>query len=428
MKILLMDSGNIADALTQVLCREGHDVYASNDHVGTRLRGAKTIGYYEDMRNAINERWDLVVACGTNVNRDGHVEMFKDKGIPVVGSGAKGFQMEKKNVGRKIFEEAGFTSPPWSAFDHVADAIRFLKSFHASYGVVVKFTETNRAFRTIVCENPDDAITGLERAGDGQVVIEGKVQGNEVSHAVYFDGHRFVQAVTTMEHKHLWRGRRGVLTPEMGTLVWYEPAHKWVEAFNSLLESPTAREHLKDYRGFLDINAIVDEDGEIVPLEFTCRYGVPQTDIMTALQKTEGDYGEFLLSVANGDSRPDLLHHRAEFAVGVNLVVCGFPYHEIHPDICQIGSPIRGLQDIDTHFTLGAVKEVGSQICTDGAWVMCVTGIGFDVPTARQRAYENEAKVSFHDMIFRDDIGESFENEKRELAAKDIISWRLAYR
>jgi len=31
MKILLMDENNIADSLSQVLLREGHDVYATND-------------------------------------------------------------------------------------------------------------------------------------------------------------------------------------------------------------------------------------------------------------------------------------------------------------------------------------------------------------------------------------------------------------
>jgi len=147
---------------------------------------------------------------------------------------------------------------------------------------------------------------------------------------------------------------------------------KFIDAFNALLNSPTALYALKDYRGFIDINAIVTDDGDIVPLEFTARFGVPQTDIMTALLNTPvRSYGEFLLSVATGKGDPTLLHHLDKFAVGIVLAVCGYPYNMVYPDICNIGSPIRGFGSgqLSPHLRHGEGRKRSTGYCRRLDWM-----------------------------------------------------------
>jgi len=426
MKILLMDKDVIADSLGQILMSEGHDVYASTDSYAVSRLGVKCVGWQEDCANVLDKDWDLVVACGTNVTRDGFVEKFRERGIPTLGSGAKGFTMELKDVGRQIFEEAGFKNPRWAVFDTNEVAIEFVKT-SGFRKMVVKFTETNRGFRTTVCDDVASALFVLRNSPNGRVVIEEKIDGPELSLAAYWDGTKFIPTVSTMEHKRLWRGDRGVLTPEMGTLVWYDLTIKIIDIWTSLLDSPTAVECLKDYRGFIDINGIVDDHCEYVPLEFTCRYGVPQTAIMLPLIR-ESAYGEFLLGVAKGNSDPRHLRHTNLVAVGAVLAVCGYPYHETYPDILNIGAPIRGIGKILGDVTLGAVKLVDGVPVTDGAWVMCVTGVGMTVDIARTNCYQDVEKISFHDMIFRDDIGCKWDTAKFRYLDAGFISVELCAR
>lgn len=410
MKILLMAGTNLADALSQILSLEGHDITATNDHPGTRRHGTKTIGFRDGrIDHLINEPWDLVLCPDTVTNREGISDMFRRRGVPTIGAGQAGFRLELKDVGRKAFEEAGLKNPRWKAFTHKADALNFVNSGEFN-SFVVKFTETNRGLRTTVCDDVADALHVLGKLQDGEVVIEERVDGHELAMACYWDGQKFIPTVTTIEHKHLWPGGKGILTPEMGTLVWYDPMPKFMDAFNALLNSPTALYALKDYRGFIDINAIVTDDGDIVPLEFTARFGVPQTDIMTALLNTPvRSYGEFLLSIATGKGDPTLLHHLDKFAVGIVLAVCGYPYNMVYPDICNIGSPIRGFDQVNCHHTYGMVKEENGRLVTAGAWIGCITGIGESVEQAQKQSLLNARKVSFQDIVYREDIGDCFD-------------------
>lgn len=426
MKILLLDHGNISDGLSQVLVPEGHDVYATNSHYGTARWGVKTLGFVEGDQYAdvLEEKWDLVVACNTYANRSGVVKQFRELGIPTIGAGVKGFKVEEKTVGRRIFSESAFACPRWLACESIEEAIETLKT-GIFKSVVVKFAETNRPHRTMVCRTVDDAIRFLSKVPDGELVLEEVVEGYEIAFSAYFDGKKFVQTVTNCEHKHMFPGNMGILVPEMGTLAFYDPMPKIQNLLDSLLESTTAREHLQDYRGLIDVNCMVSVTGVVYALEFTCRFGVPITDIMTALLKVEGSkYGEFLLSVANGDADPTLLKHREGFAVGANMVVCGYGYHEVHGDICNLDSEITGLDLLTCHHTLGSVTVREGKICTAHAWVGCIVGVGYNLSAARAQMLFNAKKIDFQDKVYRRDIGERFSHDVSMFFAADLVSER----
>jgi phosphoribosylamine-glycine ligase len=364
------------------------------------------------------------VACNTYANKSGVVEQFRDRGIPTIGSGMKGFKLEEKNIGRYVFSESQFKCPRWIACESTEHAIAVVRS-NVLNSVVVKFDSTNRPHRTMVCKHRDDAIRFLQSAPDGSLVLEEIVDGYEIAFSAYFDGKKFVQTVANCEHKHMFPGNMGILVPEMGTLAFYDPMPRVQELLDSLLDSATAREHLKDYRGLIDVNCIMTMTGQVYALEFTCRFGVPISDIMTALLKGDGSkYGEFLLSVANGDADPSLLKHQEGFAVGANMVVCGYGYHETFPDICNLGSEITGLEMLTCHHTLGDVKEENGKVFTDHAWVGCIVGTGYNLSSARAKMLFNAKKIDYQDKVYRKDIGERFSHDAPMFFAADLISER----
>ena len=263
----------------------------------------------------------------------------------------------------------------------------------------------------------------MQSVPDGELVLEEVVEGYEIAFSAYFDGKRFIQTVTNCEHKHMFPGNMGILVPEMGTLAFYDPMPKIQQLLDSLLNSTTAQEHLREYRGLIDVNCIMTVTGEVYALEFTCRYGVPISDIMTALLKGSGNtYAEFLLSVALGNADPSLLNHQEGYAVGANIVVCGYGYHEKYPDICNVGSEITGLDDVTCHHTLGDVQVENGKVMTKHPWVGCIVGTGYNVSAARSQMLFNAKKLDFQDKVYRKDIGERFSHDAAMFFAGDLIS------
>jgi len=106
--------------------------------------------------------------------------------------------------------------------------------------------------------------------------------------------------------------------------------------------------------------------------------------------------------VANGRIEQDLAY-RSEYAVGINLVVVGFPFHERFPDIIHKGSPIHGLDGLKSHHTLGSVKLDQGVPVTDGAWIMNITGTGVSMNDAENNgcAAGKDYLVSEHDLATR---------------------------
>jgi phosphoribosylamine-glycine ligase len=382
------------------------------------------LGFDDTFDNVLEEKWDLVVACNTYANRSGVVETFRANGVPTIGAGMKGFKMEEKTIGRYVFSESLFKCPRWTACRSTEHAIAVLKTGDFK-SVVVKFAETNRPHRTMVCRTIDDAIRFLKKVPDGALVLEEIVDGCEIAFSAYFDGKKFVQTVTNCEHKHMFPGNMGILVPEMGTLAFYDPMPKIQELLDSLLDSATASEHLQDYRGLIDVNCMVSALGEVYALEFTCRFGVPISDIMTALLKVPGSsYGEFLLSVANGDADSTLLKHQEGFAVGANMVVCGYGYHEVYEGVCNLDSEITGLELLTCHHTLGDVTVKDNKAFTAHPWVGCIVGVGYNVSAARAQMLFNAKKIDFQDKVYRRDIGERFSHDVPMFFAVDLVSER----
>jgi phosphoribosylamine--glycine ligase len=74
---------------------------------------------------------------------------------------------------------------------------------------------------------------------------------------------------------------------------------------------------------------------------------------------------------------------------------------------------------------MGGVEMKDGELVTTHPWVMCVTGVGGTVFAARYRAYSNAEKVSFQDMIYREDIGARWEYESVGLFHKGLIHKKL---
>jgi phosphoribosylamine--glycine ligase len=264
-----------------------------------------------------------------------------------------------------------------------------------------------------VCASEADAFAALGEmmgaqrfgAAGASVVIEDVLAGEEASYLVVTDGTRVVPFAPAQDHKRALDGDRGENTGGMGA---YTPAPVVTEAVEKrVLEEivhPTLRGMRSEgnaFSGVLYVGLMIDASGAPSVVEFNCRFGDPETQVLMAQMDHD------LLALLDGAARgrlDDSLSARGEGAALCVVIASGG-----YPREFAKGKPIRGLEAAAqvpgvVVFHAGS-KRVGDTFVTNGGRVLGVTARGASFAEARERAYEAADRIAFDGMHLRRDIG-----------------------
>jgi phosphoribosylamine--glycine ligase len=244
------------------------------------------------------------------------------------------------------------------------------------------------------------------RFGDAgrKVVIEEFLSGPECSVHALVDGRSYILFPTAQDHKQLYDGNLGPNTGGMGA---FSPSQRLDEALlreirETVLEpfmQGIQKDHLQ-FRGLLFPGLMLTKDGPRV-LEFNCRFGDPETQVLMPRLKTdlvdllEATITERLATVTvQWDIRP---------AVCIVMASGGYPGQY------TIGKTIAGLEHLDREDDV-IVFHAGTRMnenrtLTSGGRVLGVTAVGDTLLAARVRAYDALGKIEFDGSYFRRDIG-----------------------
>jgi phosphoribosylamine--glycine ligase len=248
---------------------------------------------------------------------------------------------------------------------------------------------------------------GAQRFGaaGASVVIEDVLVGEEASYLVVTDGTRVVPFAPAQDHKRALDGDRGENTGGMGA---YTPAPVVTEAVEKrVLEEivhPTLRGMRSEgnaFSGVLYVGLMIDSSGAPSVVEFNCRFGDPETQVLMAQMDHD------LLPLLEGAARgrlDDSLSARGEGAALCVVIASGG-----YPREFAKGKPIRGLEAAAqvpgvVVFHAGS-KRVGDTFVTNGGRVLGVTARGASLAGARERAYAAADRIAFDGMHLRRDIG-----------------------
>ena len=156
-------------------------------------------------------------------------------------------------------------------------------------------------------------------SSDLEFILQEFHGGIEVAVGGWFGPHGFSKHVCiNHEFKKLLAGDLGVSTGEEGTIVYYSQDSLLAEKVLFPLS-----DYLKalGYSGYIDVNCIIDNDGNPWPLEFTMRPGWPLFMIQQALHR--GDPVEWMLDMVDGK---DTLKVSNKIACGVVITMPDYPY------------------------------------------------------------------------------------------------------
>ena len=216
----------------------------------------------------------------------------------------------------------------------------------------------------------------------------------------FTDGTTAVPMISAQDHKRLLDGDNGPNTGGMGA---YAPAPIFTnellqEAIEKVLQPAVdgLRNEGRKFVGVLYAGLMLTPNG-IRVLEFNCRFGDPETQVVLPLLET--DLVEIAEACVDGRLNEVDVHWKNGAAVCVVLASKGYPEK---PEKGQVVSFSELPEDMIC-FHAGT-KQNGTDVVTAGGRVFGLTAWSSDIANAVQKVYANIDKVTFDGMQYRKDI------------------------
>ncbi|MFC2500139.1 MAG: phosphoribosylamine--glycine ligase [Selenomonas noxia] len=340
---------------------------------------------------------------------NGLVDDLEAAGIPAFGPRANAAEIEgSKSFAKDLMKKYGIPTARYEVFAEAEAARAYIRSegapivvkadgLAAGKGVVVAMTE-QEALDAV------DAIMEHNSFGDAgaRVVIEEFMEGEEASLLAFTDGTVIRPMISAQDHKRAFDGDKGPNTGGMGT---YAPAPVMTpelteRAVEEILK-PTISAMEKEgraYRGCLYLGLMITADGPKV-VEFNARFGDPETQVVLPL--LDGDLVQIMHACAGGTLADVPIRWKDGAAVCVVLAAGGYPASY------EKGNEIYGIGNAEKLgalvFHAGTAKKNG-KIVTNGGRVLGVVGMGKDIASAVQSAYDAVDQISFKGEYHRKDI------------------------
>ncbi|MFP4228684.1 MAG: phosphoribosylamine--glycine ligase [Salinivenus sp.] len=421
MRILVVGSGGREHALAQALSQNNKvdALWIAPGNPGTAQCGTNVDVAASDTEGLValarEEEIDLTIVGPEDPLVNGIVDRFEAAGLRIVGPTQAAARLEgSKAFANQFMERHGIPTATFRVFE--AEAADAAAAYIEAVGapIVVKADGLAAGKGAFVCSSVQEAHDALEQivrdrafgaAGD-QVVIEEKMDGEEVSVFALTDGSEYVLLPPSQDHKPIGEGGTGPNTGGMGAFAPAPimDAPLLQEVCDTIIE-PTLQGMKAEgtpYRGVLYCGLMITDDGPKV-VEYNCRLGDPEAQVVLPLVET--DLVEVFERVAAGDLQSMALRTRPGAAACVVLASDGYPIeYETGVEITGIDAA-EALSDVSV-IHAGTRRRPDGTLVTDGGRVLGVTARGNDLPSALNRAYDGVECIQFEGKTLRRDIGE----------------------
>ncbi|MCW5590119.1 MAG: phosphoribosylamine--glycine ligase [Legionellales bacterium] len=298
----------------------------------------------------------------------------------------------------------------FGSFDNIAAAEKFIQEHNvplvlkvdglaAGKGVVIAHTK-QEAYNTL------DNMFNEQPFGDAgtKIIIEEFLRGQEVSFMVVSDGRFVCPLATAQDHKTIFDDDKGANTGGMGA---YSPAPMITAALQQeIMETivyPTIRGMQAEgnpYIGILYCGLMIDETQGPVVLEYNCRFGDPEAQVI--LPRLKSDFVALCQAALQGELNNHTLTWDPNSCLGVVLAAKGYP-----GDYTK-GQVISGWQQPLHNGKIfhAATQLVDQQLVSNGGRVLCVSGFGETLAQAKTATYSLLNYLNAEAFHYRRDIGD----------------------
>lgn len=422
MNVLVIGKGGREHALVWKLAQSSRigRLFCAPGNAGTALEAVNVpldVTEFDKLeRFARKEDIGLTVVGPEEPLARGIVDHFQKAGLRVFGPTKEAAQLEASKVyAKQLMRHADVPTAEFRIFDHPDPARHYVET--REYPVVIKADGLAAGKGVIVCSTTEEAMAAIDlimvreefgRAAGRRIVVEKRLEGEELSILALVSGRTIVPLQPTQDHKAAFDNDTGPNTGGMGA---YCPAPlgtlELLEQIESGVLVPTVhamKRQRRPFRGVLYAGVMATNQGPRV-LEFNCRFGDPEiqpllmrlkTDLLDLLEATVEDRLDRLPEGGlEWDPRP---------AVCVVMASQGYPGNYAKGKVISGLDEATKLPSVKV-FHAGTAREQNLTV-TDGGRVLGVTALGDTLAEAKRNAYEAVGRISFPGAFYRRDIAD----------------------
>jgi len=411
-KVLVIGSGGREHAISwkiaqspkvdKIFCAPGNGGTYAED----KCTNIDIIDIEELVNFAVESKIDLTVVGPENPLIEGIVDKFRSKGLNIFGPTSKAAMLEGSKIYSKDFmKKYGIKTAKYGVFNDKDEALKYIKE--CEYPVVIKADGLAAGKGVSICKNYKEAQLTIEdfmvkdifKGAGKNVVIEEFLEGVEASILTITDGKSILPFMSAKDHKQIYDGGKGPNTGGMGAISPNPYCSQEVlKDFEKNIMNPTLKgiqQEKLDYIGIIFFGIMITKKG-IYLLEYNVRMGDPETQAVLPLMKTD------LVELIEASLQGELHKFDLEWEKGAccSVVAASKGY----PGKYSTGFTIEGIENSSNVFAAG-VEVKNGEFVTSGGRVLSVYGLGDNLDTAIESAYNNLKEISFQGMYFRTDIG-----------------------
>ena len=414
MKVVVVGSGGREHGITWKVCQspkaEKVFVLPGNPGTGQIAKNVDDISvndYDAVIEFCKKNEIDFVVVGPEAPLADGLADSLSGAGIRCFGPKRAAAEIEaSKSFAKDFMARHNIPTAKYGTFTRLDEALDYLNK--VDYPIVIKASGLAAGKGVVLPETEDEAKSTLEEIlvdktfGDAgnEVVIEERMTGQEVSLMAFTDGTTVLPMLPAQDHKRLLDGDNGPNTGGMGS---YAPTPIFTndllnEAVEKVLQPAVdgLRSEGRKFVGVLYAGLMLTSNG-IRVLEFNCRFGDPETQVVLPLLETD------LVEIAEAcvDGRLNEMDVQWKNGAAVCVVLASKGY----PEKTEKGQAVSFAELPEDMICFHAgTKQKGTDIVTAGGRVFGLTAWSSHITSAVQKVYANVDKVTFDEMQYRKDI------------------------
>lgn len=409
MKVLVIGSGGRCHAIVEALSRSPQQpkIYCAPGNAGiaslAECVAIKDTDVEALVAFARENGVELTVVGPEASLAVGVVDRFREEGLRIFGPSKAATQIESsKDFAKRLMVKYGVPTADYATFTNYEEALDYVRK--GSLPTVLKYDGLAAGKGVVIATTMEEAEATLKdmlldtKFGEGRVVIEEFLTGEEFSLMCFVAGNKISPMPVAQDHKRAYDNDEGPNTGGMGAYTElpfisdedraYAMEHIMQRVADAMVEEGTP------FTGVL-YGGLMKTPNGIKVIEFNARFGDPETEVV--LPRLKSDAVELFSAVAEG--KAPVAQWSDEATLGIVLASKGYP------GSYDKGAVIRGTERVESKiYHMGTAIKDG-ELVTAGGRVMIVVASAATLEEAQRKARKDVELLECDNLFYRTDIG-----------------------
>ena len=409
MKLLVIGSGGRCHAIVEALSRSprAEKIYCAPGNAGIAALAECVAIKDTDVEGLLafakEQAIDLTVVGPEASLAVGVVDRFRAEGLKIFGPTKAAAEIESsKDFAKRLMKKYDVPTADYATFTDFEEAMAYVR--RGTLPTVLKYDGLAAGKGVVIAETMEEAEATLRdmlldtKFGEGRVVIEEFLTGEEFSLMCFVAGNKICPMPVAQDHKRASDNDEGPNTGGMGayTSLPFVTEEDHAYAMENIMQR-VADAMVAEGVPFTGVlyGGLMKTPQGIKVIEFNARFGDPETEVV--LPRLQSDATELFMAVAEG--REPHAEWRDVATLGIVLASKGYP------GSYDKGAVIRGTERVESKiYHMGTAMKDG-ELVTAGGRVMIVVAEADTLAEAQRKARADIELIECDNLFHRTDIG-----------------------